>query len=139
MGYQIPKCPNSPNEEGRSIGCFCFPPLRVSPNMRIKSSESGPSNSLCRTPKPSYMNIRVPRLSRWRRLRKKKMVKRDDMERKNMKLYMENQSILKQNEALRNKALLLHQENLTLLAQLSSAAKTTSLSLIIKITCKMDT
>ncbi|KAL4379902.1 hypothetical protein GQ457_02G000390 [Hibiscus cannabinus] len=95
----------------------------------IQSSESGPtpSNALSRTRKPSYMrhNIRVPRLTRWRRLRKrkKKMVKRDDMERKNLKLYMENQSILKQNEALRNKALLLHQENLTLLAQLSSKKK----------------
>ncbi|GMI69670.1 LITTLE ZIPPER 2 [Hibiscus trionum] len=88
--------------------------------MCFTSSESGPSNSLSRKRSYRRQHIRVPRLSRWRRLRKKKMVEADDMERKNLKLYMENQSILKQNEALRNKALLLHQENETLLAQLQN-------------------
>ncbi|MBA0805138.1 hypothetical protein Gohar_004679, partial [Gossypium harknessii] len=42
--------------------------------------------------------------------------KTNEMEMKNLKLFMENQSIIKENEKLRNKALLLHQENLTLLA-----------------------
>ncbi|XP_039070268.1 protein LITTLE ZIPPER 3-like [Hibiscus syriacus] len=83
--------------------------------MCIKSSGSGPGNSLCPF---NRRNIRVPKLNRWRRLRKGGKVKTDHMEMKNLKLYMENQSILKQNEVLRNKALLLHQENLTLLAQL---------------------
>ncbi|GKA17916.1 little zipper 1-like protein [Tanacetum coccineum] len=41
-----------------------------------------------------------------------------EMELKNWKLYMENMSIMKENERLRNKATLLHQENLALLSVL---------------------
>ncbi|XVE73994.1 hypothetical protein DITRI_Ditri11bG0163400 [Diplodiscus trichospermus] len=82
-----------------------------------------PSNSRKR---PSNRhNIRVPRLNRWRRLRKgaagtKKMVVgiKTDMQMKNLKLYMENQSIIEENEKLRKKAFLLHQENQNLLDQL---------------------
>ncbi|KAH7549534.1 hypothetical protein ACOSP7_025634 [Xanthoceras sorbifolium] len=40
-----------------------------------------------------------------------------DMELKNLKLYMENQSIIKENEKLRKKANLLHQENLALMSE----------------------
>ncbi|OMP00561.1 hypothetical protein COLO4_12571 [Corchorus olitorius] len=84
--------------------------------------------SLCRQRPSKRHNIRVQRLNRWRRLlrkgtagRTKKMVvgiKTDIMQIKNLKLYMENQSIIEENERLRKKALLLHQENQTLLAQL---------------------
>ncbi|KAK1436176.1 hypothetical protein QVD17_01954 [Tagetes erecta] len=41
-----------------------------------------------------------------------------DMEIKNLKLYMENMRIMKENEKLKNKAKLLHQENHALLLEL---------------------
>ncbi|OAY59922.1 protein LITTLE ZIPPER 1 isoform X2 [Manihot esculenta] len=40
-----------------------------------------------------------------------------DMELKNLKLYLENQSIVEENEKLRKKANLLHQENLALISE----------------------
>ncbi|GLT51904.1 hypothetical protein SLA2020_252780 [Shorea laevis] len=71
-------------------------------------------------------NVRVRYLNRWRRSRRgaavaSKMMVKDGvakMEIKNLKLYMENQSIIEENERLRRKALLLHQENQSLLVQL---------------------
>ncbi|XVF73378.1 hypothetical protein PTKIN_Ptkin12aG0197200 [Pterospermum kingtungense] len=76
-------------------------------------------------PSKRHNSIRVRRLTRWRRLRKgagtKKMavcIKTDVIQMKNLKLLMENQSIMVENEKLRKKALLLHKENQTLLAQL---------------------
>ncbi|GMI98337.1 hypothetical protein HRI_003503000 [Hibiscus trionum] len=69
-------------------------------------------------------NVRVRRLDRLKRLRKgagtKKMVVgiKTDIRMKNLELYVENQIIIEANERLREKALLLHQENQTLLAQL---------------------
>ncbi|XP_022769691.1 protein LITTLE ZIPPER 1-like isoform X2 [Durio zibethinus] len=93
--------------------------------MSINSSVSIPSNSFCRKRPSKRHNIRVRRLNRWRRSRKgagtKMMIvciNKTDMQMKNLKLYMENQSIIEENEKLRKKALLLHQENQTLLAQL---------------------
>ncbi|KAK6918501.1 hypothetical protein RJ641_016923 [Dillenia turbinata] len=41
-----------------------------------------------------------------------------EMEMKNLKLFMENKSIMEENEKLRKKAILLHQENQALLSQL---------------------
>ncbi|KAG8477375.1 hypothetical protein CXB51_031008 [Gossypium anomalum] len=80
------------------------------------------SSSCCRKRQSKLRhNVRVPRLNRLRRLRAKKMGAvgiKTDMEIKNLKLYMENQIIIQENEKLRKKALLLHQENQTLLAQL---------------------
>ncbi|KAE8734454.1 dihydrodipicolinate synthase 2 [Hibiscus syriacus] len=73
--------------------------------------------------KPRH-NVRVRRLDRLRRLRKgagtKKTVVgvKTDMQMKNLKLYVENQIIIEENERLRKKAFLLHLENQTLLAQL---------------------
>ncbi|XP_039005485.1 protein LITTLE ZIPPER 1-like [Hibiscus syriacus] len=77
--------------------------------------------------------VRVPRLDRLRRLRKgaaagtKKMVVGVEtyIQMKNLKLYMENQFIMEANERLREKALLLHQENQTLLAQLQNKSSDT--------------
>ena len=46
-------------------------------------------------------------------------IMKKDMEMENLKLYMENQTIIEENERLRKKALLLHQENRALLSQLS--------------------
>ncbi|KAI5598517.1 hypothetical protein POPTR_002G149600v4 [Populus trichocarpa] len=62
-------------------------------------------------------SLRYHRLNRKRRLTKqtkeKKMavLVKKEMEIKNLKLYMENKSIIEENEKLRKKALLLHQEN----------------------------
>ncbi|KAK8587925.1 hypothetical protein V6N13_086885 [Hibiscus sabdariffa] len=64
-------------------------------------------------------NVRVRRLDRLRRLRKGAGIK-TDIQMKNLKLYVENQIIIEANERLRAKALLLHQENQTLLAQLQN-------------------
>ncbi|WVZ22053.1 hypothetical protein V8G54_000597 [Vigna mungo] len=50
--------------------------------------------------------------------RRKKMILKTEMKMRNLKLYMENQSIIEENEKLRKKALLLHKENQTLLFQL---------------------
>ncbi|XWS32302.1 hypothetical protein CRYUN_Cryun23aG0148200 [Craigia yunnanensis] len=92
--------------------------------MCINSSVSIPSNFFCRKRPSKRHNIRVRRLNRWIRLRKgagskKKVVGiKTDMQMKNLKLYMENQNIIKENEKLRKKALLLQQENQTLLVQL---------------------
>ncbi|GKU95422.1 hypothetical protein SLE2022_227620 [Rubroshorea leprosula] len=41
----------------------------------------------------------------------------EDIELKNLKLYLENQSIIEENEKLRKKANLLHQENLALMSE----------------------
>jgi hypothetical protein len=42
----------------------------------------------------------------------------EDMELKNLKLYLENKSIIEENEKLRKKASILHQENLALMYEL---------------------
>lgn len=49
-----------------------------------------------------------------------RVVMKAEMEIKNLKLYMENRSIIEENEKLRKKALLLHQENQALLFQLQN-------------------
>nr|GMD62393.1 protein LITTLE ZIPPER 2-like [Ipomoea batatas] len=51
-------------------------------------------------------------------LSKAAKVKKLEMEMKNWKLYMENKSIIEENQRLQHKALLLHQENKALLSQL---------------------
>nr|GMD59312.1 protein LITTLE ZIPPER 1-like [Ipomoea batatas]GMD62045.1 protein LITTLE ZIPPER 1-like [Ipomoea batatas] len=45
-------------------------------------------------------------------------LKKLEMEMKNWKLYMENKSIIEENQRLQHKAFLLHQENKALLSQL---------------------
>ena len=50
--------------------------------------------------------------------RKRMIAVKEDIEMKNLKLYMENQSIIEENEKLRKKATLLHKENQALLSQL---------------------
>ncbi|KAA8515951.1 hypothetical protein F0562_019130 [Nyssa sinensis] len=75
--------------------------------------------------KPS---VRVHQLSRRRRLSKeakekaKVRVLKKQMEIKNLKLYIENKSIIEENEKLRKKALLLCQENRALLSQLQKVS-----------------
>ncbi|XP_022146904.1 protein LITTLE ZIPPER 2-like [Momordica charantia] len=67
--------------------------------------------------------LRVHRLIRRMRLVKEEA--EDDgveveMEIKNLKLFMENQSIIEENERLRKRAFLLHKENQVLLSQIQS-------------------
>ncbi|CDP09860.1 unnamed protein product [Coffea canephora] len=60
--------------------------------------------------------IQLPRLTR-RRIRCQEEVGKD-MVLKNLKLYIENITILEENEKLRKKASLLHQENLELMSEI---------------------
>ncbi|KAG6734205.1 hypothetical protein I3842_01G262300 [Carya illinoinensis] len=82
------------------------------------------SSAFCHPRLSKRQNLRVGRLSRRRRLLKEAKEKKSiglvkaEMEIKNLKLYMENRSIIEENEKLRQKALMLHQENQTLLLQL---------------------
>ncbi|MCD7464612.1 hypothetical protein HAX54_053088 [Datura stramonium] len=61
--------------------------------------------------KPKRSRVQVHRLA-WRKRNGGK-----NMELRNLKLYMENMSILEENEKLRKKANLLHQENLALMTE----------------------
>ncbi|KAG7570568.1 hypothetical protein ISN45_Aa04g031530 [Arabidopsis thaliana x Arabidopsis arenosa] len=61
-------------------------------------------------------HVRIPRLSRRRRMWREEK----KMEMINLKLYVENQNIIRENEKLRKKALLLHQENKTLFSLLQT-------------------
>ncbi|KAL3743688.1 protein LITTLE ZIPPER 2 [Eucalyptus grandis] len=75
-------------------------------------------------------HLRVLSLSRKRRTRRsskeEKEAKRrlvgakEEMEMKNLRLYVENRSIMEANERLRQRALFLHRENRALLVQLQS-------------------
>ncbi|KAG2309673.1 hypothetical protein Bca4012_081279 [Brassica carinata] len=65
-------------------------------------------------------HVHIPRLSRRRKMW------REEMEMNNIRLYMENQHIIQENEKLRKKALLLHQEN----KALSSLLQTKNVSLV---------
>ncbi|KAK4578531.1 hypothetical protein RGQ29_028575 [Quercus rubra] len=85
-----------------------------------------PLSSSFRHPRLSKRhNLRVRRLNRRRRVlkeeaKKNKRVRVVKMEMKNLKLFMVNRSIIEENEKLRQKALLLHQENQALLFQLQT-------------------
>ncbi|KAL7150187.1 hypothetical protein ABFS83_05G093700 [Erythranthe nasuta] len=70
------------------------------------------------TRKPTRTRVRILRLAR-RKQREEGIINNNgkEMELKNMKLYMENIIILQENEKLRKKANLLHQENLALISQ----------------------
>ncbi|XP_014490282.1 protein LITTLE ZIPPER 2 [Vigna radiata var. radiata] len=52
------------------------------------------------------------------RQRKRMVVVKAEIQMKNLKLYMENQTIIEENEKLRKQAMLLHKENQALLSQL---------------------
>ncbi|KAF8380411.1 hypothetical protein HHK36_027897 [Tetracentron sinense] len=89
--------------------------------MCINTSESTPSRpmySTVRKWRSKRSKIRVCRLSRRKRRGSKEtaMVRRE-MELKNMKLFLENRSIVNENEKLRKKALQLLQENQTLMSE----------------------
>ncbi|VVB03460.1 unnamed protein product [Arabis nemorensis] len=61
-------------------------------------------------------HVRIPRLSR----RRKMWREEKEMKMKNIKLYIENQNIIRENEKLKKKALLLLQENKALFSLLQT-------------------
>ncbi|CAH8386854.1 unnamed protein product [Eruca vesicaria subsp. sativa] len=61
-------------------------------------------------------HVRIPRLSRRRKMWKEEK----EMVMNNIRLYMENQHIIQENEKLRKKALILDQENKALLSLLQT-------------------
>ncbi|KAK7294949.1 hypothetical protein RJT34_17849 [Clitoria ternatea] len=74
--------------------------------------------------KKHHKHLRLSVLNRRRvqlreaRQRKKMVVVKAEIQMKNLKLYMENQTIIEENDKLRKKAMLLHKENQALLSQL---------------------
>ncbi|KAL7167354.1 hypothetical protein ACSBR2_037923 [Camellia fascicularis] len=75
-----------------------------------------PTQSSCPQKQRSKRSkVQVHKLNRRKRKCEEKVGK--DMEMKNLKLYMKNMSILEENEKLRKKASLLHQENLALMSE----------------------
>ncbi|KAI9175073.1 hypothetical protein LWI28_026963 [Acer negundo] len=81
-----------------------------------------PFRSLCTSYKRKYCRstskpskLQIYRLTSRRRCEIKE--EKREMEVKNLKLYLENQSIIEENLKLRKKANLLHQENLALMSQ----------------------
>ncbi|GMJ00365.1 hypothetical protein HRI_003705700 [Hibiscus trionum] len=84
-------------------------------NMAWNSCPSHPTFVSCkRRHRSKQSRVQIYRLSRkkWEENYVEK-----DMELMNLKLYLENQSIIEENEKLRKKASLLHRENLVLMAE----------------------
>ncbi|CAN1747978.1 Protein LITTLE ZIPPER 2 [Linum perenne] len=67
---------------------------------------------------PKKPKLQVIGLTRNSRRRCSEGTGEKDMEIKNMKLYLENRTIIEENEKLRQKAYLLHRENLALMREL---------------------
>ncbi|OAY62394.1 hypothetical protein MANES_01G264900v8 [Manihot esculenta] len=95
--------------------------------MWTNSSELSPCSSFYvpfsnrKSSRGSNLPLRRLIISRGRRRWLKHAEKNNKkMEIKNLKLYMKNKSIIEENEKLRKKALLLHQENQALLFQLQN-------------------
>ncbi|KAL2330442.1 hypothetical protein Fmac_018023 [Flemingia macrophylla] len=66
----------------------------------------------------SLLNRRRVHLKEAARQRKKMVVVKAEIQMKNLKLYMENKTIIEENEKLRKQAMLLHKENQALLSLL---------------------
>ncbi|XP_054779610.1 protein LITTLE ZIPPER 2-like [Prosopis cineraria] len=91
------------------IGSLTYGPL---------SSSSSSSSSSLRRSWPSRRHLRLGLLKRKLNEAKQRKLQREEFELKNLKLYMENQTIIEENEKLRKKAMLLHKENQALFSQL---------------------
>nr|VDD10230.1 unnamed protein product [Brassica rapa] len=84
--------------------------------MCVRSSASFPDTRTPTMTSASRHNKRKPKTRTHLRVlsltRRRRMLRAEkEMEMRNMKLFLENQSIIRENEALKKKALLLHQEN----------------------------
>ncbi|KAK9143668.1 hypothetical protein Syun_013068 [Stephania yunnanensis] len=88
------------------IMCICYSQAHP------YGSSSNSCNSMFLV-RPKRSKVRVRRLSMTRRISCD-----GEMELKNLKLYLENRSIIAENEKLRKRALLLHEENQALMSEL---------------------
>ncbi|XP_076960406.1 protein LITTLE ZIPPER 1-like [Bidens hawaiensis] len=86
------------NKEFMALSCLHFHNQKPKPKLQI------------------HVKLRIQRLKRVNKFIEEKT--KYEMEIRNLKLYMENMRILKENEGLKNKAKMLHQENLDLLLEL---------------------
>ncbi|KAJ8526836.1 hypothetical protein K7X08_029313 [Anisodus acutangulus] len=71
--------------------------------------------SMQKKQRPKISRVQVHRLAR--RKKSEGQETKKDMEMRNLELYTENMSILEENEKLRKKASLLHQENIALMSE----------------------
>ncbi|PON92877.1 binding protein [Trema orientale] len=89
--------------------------------MCISATEKSPSAIFYYSKRSKRSKLQVHRLTRRRLCHDhQQKVGSADMELMNLKLYLENQSIIEENEKLRKTANLLHQENLALLSELQN-------------------
>ncbi|XP_027337407.1 protein LITTLE ZIPPER 1-like [Abrus precatorius] len=88
-----------------------------SPTLVFAARQPWPSKRQHRHLQFSLHKRRRAQLQEARR-RKRMIVLKTDIEMRNLKLYMENKTIIEENEKLRKQALLLHKENQTLISQL---------------------
>ncbi|KAK4365270.1 hypothetical protein RND71_016628 [Anisodus tanguticus] len=72
--------------------------------------------SMQKKQRPKISRVQGHRLARKKRSEGKEATKKD-IEMRNLELYMENMSILEENEKLRKKASLLYQENIALMSE----------------------
>ncbi|XP_024012849.1 protein LITTLE ZIPPER 2 [Eutrema salsugineum] len=103
--------------------------------MCLRSSESFPYTRTPTMRSASYHNKRKPKTQTHLRilnLTRRRILPRAEkkMEMRNLKLFLENQSIRRENEALKKKALLLHQENNALFSLLHSKLSPVSSSFL---------
>ncbi|KAF8091666.1 hypothetical protein N665_0439s0030 [Sinapis alba] len=84
--------------------------------MRLRSSESFPDTRTSTMTSASCHNKRKPKTQTHLRVlnltRRRRILRAEkEMEMRNMKLFLENQNIIRENEALKRRAFLLRQEN----------------------------
>ncbi|KAK9277129.1 hypothetical protein L1049_006668 [Liquidambar formosana] len=87
--------------------------------MCISSTEWNPSrfyHSSVQNQRLKRSKVQIRSLTSRRKRRCEEKVGKE-MEMKNLKLFLENRSIIEENEKLRKKAILLHQENLALMSE----------------------
>ncbi|XP_058189822.1 protein LITTLE ZIPPER 1-like isoform X2 [Rhododendron vialii] len=111
---------NSFLQNSKSTSSSLYFYLSLDKNMCLRATEwiTPPKPLFSRTRKQQRKrsNVRIHRLNRRERKSEEKVGK--DMELENLKLYKENMSIMEENNKLRKKATLLHQENLALMSEL---------------------
>ncbi|CAH2063302.1 unnamed protein product [Thlaspi arvense] len=101
---------------------MCLRPSGSFPDTRTPTMRSASCHNKRKSKKQTH--IRVLSLTRRRRLLRQEK----EMEMRNLELFIENQSIIRENEALKKKAFLLHQENNALFSLLHTKLSPVSTS-----------
>ncbi|CAA7022991.1 unnamed protein product [Microthlaspi erraticum] len=91
---------------------MCLNSSEPLPDPHTPTMRSASYHNKCKS--KTKLHLRIRNLTRRRRLQRAEK----EMEMRNLKLFVENQSIIRENEALKKKALLLHQENIALFSLL---------------------